>query len=144
MKLVDWFDCNNLRHARPDRQLNNYSLTDDPTISRAYSESIAPDYFLGQPNDRPRATIRPLRDDEPLTGVVTMSAWVRTYVDRPRVYLLADDQVLYAGDGPGAPICHWDTRHADPGAHQVRLIVTDANGRKILEQRRTVRVQGRS
>ena len=85
--------------------------------------------------------IRPLRDDEALAGVVTISAWVRTYVDRPRVYLLADDQVLYAGDAPGAPVCQWDTRRADPGMHQIRLIITDADGRKILEQRRRVRVE---
>jgi hypothetical protein len=122
--------------------LNDYSLTDDPSILRAYSEAIAPDYFLGQSNDRPRQTIRPLRDRESLTGVVTLSAWARTYLDNPRVYLLADDQVLYAGDAPGAPLCRWDTRRARPGAHEIRLLVTGPDGREILEERRQVRVEG--
>lgn len=141
VKLVDWFDCNNLRQARPDRQLNNYSVTDDPNILSAYRAAIAPDYFLGQPEDRPRATIRPLRDQEPLDGIVTMSAWVRASLDHPRVYIAADDQVLYAGDEPGASLCQWDTRRARPGTHVIRLLVADREGRRLLEERRAVRTR---
>jgi hypothetical protein len=143
VKLVDWFDCNNLRHARPDRQLNDYSLSDDPKILRAYSEAIAPDYFLGQPNVSPRATIRPLRDGDAVSGIVTFSGWVRSYLDRPRVYMLVDDQVLYAGDAPGPPVCRWDARRVKPGAHEIRLVVTNSDGRRILEERRQVRVTDR-
>jgi hypothetical protein len=141
VKLIDWFDCNNLRHARPDRQLNNYSVTDDPSILRAYSEAIAPDYFLSPRDDRPHETIRTLGDNEPLSGIVSLSAWVRTHADRPRTYLLAGDQVLYAGNTPGAAVCRWDTRSARPGAHALRLIVTDGEGRRIVEQRRRVHVR---
>ena len=130
VKLIDWFDCNNLRHARPDRQLNDYSLSDDPNILRAYSRAIAPDYFLGQPNESPRETIRPLRDNDTVSGVVTFSGWVRSYLDRPRVYLLADNQELYAGDEPGPPVCRWDARRARPGPHEIRLIVTNSEGRR--------------
>ncbi len=140
VKLVDWFDCDNLRHARPDRQLNNYSLSDDPAILNAYQKAVAADYFLSQPDDRPRETVRALKSDEPLSGVVTLSAWVRSHLDRPRVYLLADEQVLYAGDEPGAPVCRWDTRRVPSGAHTIRLLVVDPDGRKILEERRRVMV----
>jgi Glycosyl hydrolase family 26 len=141
VKLVDWFDCNNLRRARPERQLNDYSITDDPSVLSAYRTAIAPDYFLGQREDRPSATIRPLRDQEPLDGIVTLSAWVRAPLDRPRVYLVADDHVLYAGDEPGAPVCQWDTRRARPGTHAIRLLVVDHQGRRLLEERRTVRTR---
>jgi hypothetical protein len=140
VKLIDWFDCNNLKHARPERQLNNYSLTHHPDVLAAYRQTIAPDYFLDSPDDRPRETIRPLRKDEPLSGIVTLSTWVRAHLDRPRVYLTAGDQVLYAGDAPGAPVCRWDTRRARPGAHTLRLLVLDQDGRRILEERRLVRV----
>lgn len=140
VKLVDWFDCNNLRHARPDRQLNDYSLTDDSNITSAYREAVAPGYFRRAPDDHPGETIRGLRDDEPVSGVVTFSAWFRSHLDRPRVYLLADDQVLYAGDLPGPPVCRWDTRRARPGGHQIRLLVIDNDGRKILDERCRVRV----
>jgi len=140
VKLIDWFDCNNLEHARPERQLNNYSLTDDPAILRAYRETIAPDYFLSGSDARPTATIRHLRDDEPLAGVVTLSAWVRAHVDRPRVYLLAANEVLHAGDSPGSAVCRWDTRALPPGRQVLRLVVLDDENRLILEQRQAVRV----
>jgi hypothetical protein len=140
VKLIDWFDCDNLQHARPERQLNNYSLTDDPAILNAYRAAIAPDYFLTGADNRPGATIRALRDAETVSGIVTLSAWVRAHLDRPRVYLLAGDQVLYAGDAPGAAVCRWDTRRANPGTHTLRLVVTEGEGRLILEQRRMVKV----
>lgn len=139
VKLIDWFDCNNLRHARPERQLNNYSLTDDPTILAAYRKAIAPDHFLGRPSGRPQTTLRAPRENETLSGVVTLSAWVRSHLPRPRVYLLADDQVLYAGDTPCAAVGRWDTRKVPASAHTLRLVVTDGGGRLILEQRRLVR-----
>jgi hypothetical protein len=140
VKLVDWFDCNNLRHARPDRQLNDFSLTDDASILKAYGETVKPSYFLGSREDTPDERIRPLAEGELISGVVTLSGWARSHLDRPRVYLLADDEVLYAGDTPGPPVCRWDTRQAKPGAHEIRLLVLDREGHKILEERRKVRV----
>src|SRR5262249_58173295 len=122
----------------PGRQLNDYSLTDVSQILAAYREAITPDYFLGRPDDHPATTIRSLRDRETLDGVVTLSAWVRAPIDRPRVYLLADDEVLYAGDTPGAPICRWDTRRTRPGPHHLRLLVTDRENRRLLDVRRRV------
>jgi hypothetical protein len=140
VKLVDWYDCDNLRHARPDRQLNDYSLTDEPRILEAYRRSVHQDYFLSSLEDRPRETIRPLGAEEAVSGIVTFSAWVRGPLDRPRVYILADDQVLYAGDEPGAPVCRWDARRARPGTHTIRLLVLDRENRRIMEERQRVRV----
>jgi hypothetical protein len=143
VKLIDWFNCNNLKHARPERQLNNYSLTEHPRVLTAYRQTVTPDYFLGSLEDRPRETVRPLRKEDALSGIVTLSAWVRTHLDRPRVYLLADDQVLYAGDAPGSSVCRWDTRRVRPGTHTLRLLVLDKEGRRIVEERRPVRVMSR-
>jgi hypothetical protein len=61
-------------------------------------------------------------------------------LDRPRVYILADDQVLYAGDTPGAAVCRWDTRQARPGSHSLRLLVLDREGRRIVDERRVIQV----
>jgi hypothetical protein len=141
VKLVDWFDCNNLRHARPGRQLNNYSLTEDPEILRAYRDAVAPDYFLGHPEDRPTSFIRPIREGEVLSGVVTLSAWVRAPSGRPRVYLLAGDTVLHAGNIEGPYLCRWDTRRVAAGPHTLRLVVADGTGRRLMEKRVAVRVE---
>ncbi|MBM3458394.1 MAG: hypothetical protein FJX77_07670 [Armatimonadetes bacterium] len=141
VKLVDWFNCNNLLHARPDRQLNNYSITDDPQILKAFRRAIAPDYFLGSAEERPGAVIRPFQPGEPVQGTVTFSAWVRAPVPRPRVYLLADSEVLYAGDEPGPAVARWDSTRAKPGKHTLRLVVLDAENRRLADVRQEVLVQ---
>jgi len=133
VKLIDWFNCNNLKHARPDRQLNNYSVTDDETVLRAYSEAIAPDHYLSSLEERAAEQIRSLKKGDAVSGVVTLSAWVRCHLDRPLVYLLAGDQVLYAGDSPGATVCRWDTRKVKPGKHAVRMLVLDREHRKVVD-----------
>lgn len=138
VKLIDWFDCNNMRHARPDRQLNNFSLTEDETILRAYTRAVSPDYFLSSLEDRPTESIQPLQAGDTVSGIVTVSAWVRCHLDRPRVYLLVDNQVLYAGDEPGAQWVRWDTRKASPGKHTLRLLALDADNRKLLDVKQTV------
>lgn len=140
VKLVDWFDCNNLKHARAGRQLNNYSLTENASVLNAYRRMVSPSYFLGRSDERPEEQIRPLKKEEPLEGVVTLSAWVRAPITRPRVYVTAGDQVLFAGDEPGEIVCRWDTRKVQPGRYPVRLLVLDREGRKILEQEQGVRV----
>jgi hypothetical protein len=143
VKLVDWFDCDNLKHARAGRQLNNYSLTDDETVRSAYRRAIAPDYFLSSLEQQPAEKIRPLRSEEAVSGILTVSAWVRAPLDRPRVYLLAGGRVLYAGDEPGPALARWDTRKEPPGKQTLRLLVLDPDSRPILDRTQQVIVSGR-
>jgi len=96
--------------------------------------------YLGGLEERPGALVRPLLREEPLRGVVSLSAWARAPLDRPRVYLLAGRQVLYAGDRPGSHACCWDTRRLPPGPHTPRLVVADREGRPMREVTRRVRV----
>lgn len=143
VKLVDWFDCNNLKHARPGRQLNNYSLTEDASILAAYRRAVEPSHYLGRPDDQPETELRPLEAEAKVRGVVELSAWVRAPLDRPKVYVAAGDQVLYAGDEPGMIRCRWDTRQLKPGKYPLRLLILDREGRKILERKVSIQVQRR-
>jgi hypothetical protein len=141
VKLIDWFNCNNLKHARPDRQLNNYSVTDHPQVLSAYQRAISAPSFLSEVDEQPEVRTEPLREGQAVSGIVTLSAWVRTHLDRPRVYLLAGGKVLHAGDEPGPYLCRWDTRKLPAGSCPVRLVVLDREGRLIRDVRQTVRVR---
>jgi hypothetical protein len=110
-------------------------------VLRAFTKAVTPDYFLSSLDEQPSESIRPLRDKETVSGIVTVSAWVRAPLDTPRVYLLAGEQVLYAGDTPGAPVARWDARKVKPGRHTLRLLVLDAENRKILDEKQTVQVK---
>ncbi|HIB67792.1 MAG TPA: copper amine oxidase, partial [Phycisphaerales bacterium] len=36
VKMVNWYDCNNLIQAKSDRRLNNYQLTKPQAVLEAY------------------------------------------------------------------------------------------------------------
>ncbi len=141
VKLINWFDCNNMRHARPDRQLNNYSLSDDPQILAAYRKAISPDYFLSTPTTAPQTVVRPFASRDPVRRRVGISAWVRGPAARPRVYLLDGDRVFFASDEPGAPTAHWDPQVSAATPRVLRLIVTDDVGRRLADTRYPVRAE---
>jgi hypothetical protein len=141
VKLVDWFDCNNLKHARAGRQLNNYSLTEDASIEEAYRRAVSVPYFLGRAEERPSEVVRPLKKGATVQGIVTLSACVRTPIPNPKVYLLAGQQVLYAGDQAEVINCRWDTRALKDEKVEVRLLVLDRENRRLVEQRQSVRVK---
>ena len=52
VKSIFYFDVNNIEDGVPGRQINDYSVTNDPSILKTYSESIAPSYYLSSvPNE---------------------------------------------------------------------------------------------
>src|SRR5690606_12535920 len=107
IKMINWFDSNNLQHARPGRQLNNYNLTEQAPILSAYRRLISSPYFLGsadaasgvlqgtnqrqdeEENSNRAETgaaptvFRPLRAGQKLTAPFRLSIWAKTYVPRP-------------------------------------------------------------
>src|SRR3712207_8406397 len=68
-------------------------------------------------------------NDTATTEIYTLSLH-----DALPIYVVADDEVLYAGDEPGHRECRWDTRGLKPGKHLIRLLVADRNGRLIRER----------
>jgi hypothetical protein len=54
VKMVNWYDSNNLKHAGEARRLNNYPLTDDPAVLLAYREAVRIRCILAAPASQPR------------------------------------------------------------------------------------------
>jgi hypothetical protein len=129
VKLVDIFDMDNLKHAQPGRQLNNYSITDSDVVKEGYRRAIAPDYFLS----RIGATARPT----PIValtpglsiprGTLRISAWARCYADRFTVEYLLDGKLTGAVAEPGPREA--DIELTTPGAHRIAALVKDDRGR---------------
>jgi hypothetical protein len=140
VKLVDWFDCDNLKHARAGRQLNNYSLTENAAIQDAYRRAVSTEHYLGRAEERPSEELRPLKGDT-VRGVVKLSAWIRAPIEKPKVYIVAGDRVLYAGDQPETVACRWDTRKHANGKVMLRLLVLDRQNRPVHEQKQVVVVE---
>jgi hypothetical protein len=127
VKLVDWYDCNNLVHASPGRQLNNYLLTDVPEITAAYARAVASPWFLGSDSVRsgepaPVETVA-LRTHDSVFRADSIQAWVRTYCTHPHVYFRLDGRVVKA-------TARLDNMFIDaatmrPGHHRLEVLVYD-------------------
>jgi len=48
LKAASWLSFNALKYARSERQLNNYSLLDNPVVGDRYRKEIESPYFLSQ------------------------------------------------------------------------------------------------
>jgi hypothetical protein len=74
VKAVHYFNGNNL--ALPHRQNNNYTVTQNPDVLRAYRESVAPHYFLSSVKvDGLPVSPMPLKHGDDVSGTVVLSTW---------------------------------------------------------------------
>lgn len=131
VKLVSWYDCNNLEKARADRKLNNFQLTDQPDVLREYQHWVQSPYFLGAGQSSAPRQAEPFPDR--LVGRVQLEPWVRSYEANPRVFFRLDGKLLAEWQLPkgGQP---W-LPALPPGAHKLELLVYDSQNR--LAGRRT-------
>lgn len=99
VKMISWFSANNLVHAEPGRQLNNYRLTELPQIQNAFRDLTASPYCLKKfpPSTVTAPQLRELKAGELLKPGERIWLWVTSAEARPLVYLSAGGKVIYGG-----------------------------------------------
>ena len=135
VKAVHWLSLDTERYAAGPRKLNDFTLLAEPDVARAYAAATAEPFYLGRVGDAAPSVPRPLENGERLTGPITLSAYVRTYVPRPRTVVKLDGRVLLdeAVAGP-----HRVSLDPAPGRHILVLAVYDDRGRLAGRQASTV------
>ncbi|MCA9790139.1 MAG: hypothetical protein KC910_00025 [Candidatus Eremiobacteraeota bacterium] len=135
VKMVNWYDCDNMVHARFGRKLNNYLLSSPPELRQFYQRVTASAYFLGAGQTISPVRAEPLEQGQKLAPEDTIEAQIRTYVEHPKVYFKLDGAVVLASDRPGT----WKLPLATvkPGKHQLRLLIYD-DGDRFVESREIV------
>lgn len=141
VKMVNWFDCNNLKNARPGRQLNNYRLTADQRVTRAYTDATAHPWFLGRSGDASVTVCRALSNGMIVHGQVPLSVWAKGPSDTLRVYWTVDGRVRHATARPGAAEWVWNTVDDKPGTHTVGVYLFDGQGRFLASRSYNISVQ---
>ncbi|HVT12973.1 MAG TPA: glycosyl hydrolase [Fimbriimonadaceae bacterium] len=147
VKAVCWLSMNAIKHAMPERQLNDYSLLESRSIRKRYEQMLYSPYYLqsvsqGKPA-MSKEEILPLDTGETIKGKVGLSAWVKTYVQRPIVVWRVNGVEMLRSDLPGP--YHWtfDTRQLKDGPATIDLIAYDTDGREVGRQTRTVEIENR-
>ncbi len=110
VKLISWYDCDNIRVARPGRQLNNYLLTEPARVLQTYKNLVSDPWFLAAStaNDRGPSgqsagwVAVPVQDGSRLNSADMVEAVVRSYVDKPQVHFVIDGIVMRSTSDPGA------------------------------------------
>lgn len=138
VKAVHWYDIDNTTHqVRAGRDTNNFSLTDDETVLGAYRSAVRSPYFLPQvpQSGESLSTVRynSLKPGTPLSGTVRLSAWVKSYVERPTVVYRLDGKPQVALNRLPYAL-EWDTTQVPNGPHTLEIRVL-ADGRVAHEER---------
>ncbi len=137
VKMVNWFSMNTINHPKPQITRNNYALGANARVRRAYLRAVAPSYFLERASST--RTVQPLpravRNGENISGIVTLSAWAKTYVARPKFYLEANGKIVFASNNLGAPIFAFDSRPFPIGKLILRYYLYDDKNRFIASQK---------
>ena len=136
VKMISWFDNNNLIHAEPGRQLNNYRLTQVPAIETAFRQLAATPYFLKSypPGPASAPALRELKPGELLRRGERIWIWATSAIARPALYLQHNGRTIYAGKRYGKHVVD-----VPPGDGSVTLLLY--NGARCV-YRREVRVAG--
>jgi len=133
IKAVHWLSMNTEKYAEGDRKLNDFCLTDSPSVEAAYSTATKPDYYLSEATldvkdgaiPRPSAAVQ----GQTVRGTITLSSLVRSYEDRPTVtYLVNGKRMSEASNQAGAHEFQFDTTQFKNGKLKVELLVTDSSG----------------
>ncbi|MDE2126608.1 MAG: hypothetical protein KGJ62_08460 [Armatimonadetes bacterium] len=125
VKCINYFDGDAI-HFVPGHPYNDYSITDDPTITAAYREAISSPWFLGaeEPaDDPPAAEPMPLLAGTRLSGLVHLTCWARGRSDRVVVRYFVDGRGIYAAALPNDWDFTWDSGSVKPGLHRITLRV---------------------
>ncbi len=136
VKSVQWLSMNTIKYAMPGRQLNDYSLLSDSSIAKGYGAAIAPAYYLSQVGDSSPVDYAIVGPGKTLPSGTRLSAWVKTYIQRPTVIWSVDGVEVQRSSAPGA----YDlvTRQALTKGHRVDLILKTESG-SLIDQR-TIRL----
>ena len=131
VKMISWFDANNLVHAEPGRQLNNYRLTELPAIQNAFRDLTASPYYLKKfpPTQNGAPQLRELKAGESLKAGERVYLWVTSAQSRPLVYVQTNGKVIYGGRQYGKHVFDLP-KSADPAV----ILVYDGNGRCVLRR----------
>ena len=136
VKAICYYDIDNIKYAQANRCLNNYLVTENRDVLKAYSRAIAPDYFLSReqkPGDALPDYIEPLADGQTLVGTVTLSAWAKSLVIAPTVQYRLDGKLLGTSCACGSDEFQFDTTTVMPGPHVLSLAMLYDCSSKVLK-----------
>jgi hypothetical protein len=119
-----------LKYAKGDRQLNNYSLLDNPVVAEGYKNAIADSHFLSVVGSSAPVAWRPA------PSVVARRAKCRIWI---RSYDQFSSVTASFGGGTSKRLEMGSEFEVPADAKFVKLDLKDSNGRAVLSRKISVK-----
>jgi hypothetical protein len=130
LKAASWLSFNALKYAKGDRQLNNYSLFDNPAVAEGYKNAIADPHFLSAVGSS--APVRWTVAGSSVARRVKCRVWIRSY--DPFASVSAS-----FGVGASTRLEMGSEFEIPSDAKFVKLDLKDSNGRAVLSRQVTIK-----
>ena len=133
VKMINWYDCNNIKKARAGRQLNNYQLTDSSRLLETYETHINNGYYLG-PQEVADWRASRLKNKQVLLAQeeLKLHFFARCHIPNPIVYLKVDKTWRWRGQLPSPLACNLG--RLSPGHHKLQVQLADLQGHLLESQ----------
>ncbi|MEI7834455.1 MAG: glycosyl hydrolase [bacterium] len=137
VKMFNFFDCDNMKHAPEGRMLSNYSITDDNTILGIVQKNISRNYYLADLVDakNPPKEVIPIiakvKDGATWKGIARVSAWVKVADFKPTVVYTLDGVEVFKSTTQGDYRFDLDTAKYAPGPHTIKVEVFDQKNKSL-------------
>ncbi|MBX3118155.1 MAG: hypothetical protein KF784_03755 [Fimbriimonadaceae bacterium] len=141
VKAVCWLSMNAIKHAMEGRQRNNYSLLDDGRVAERYRQMVSSPYFIKQFGEQAKEEIVPIAEGQRVAGRLSLSAWVKTYINKPDVAWVVNGEEIARSSMPGPYQWTIDTADFPNGPASVELVVYNNAGEQISRTARKINIQ---
>lgn len=131
VKFVNYFNSNNMQFAK-HRLNNDYSVTNNATVLKAYQEAIGSNYFLGTIiwGDVEQES-RPLSDGDELSGWVAVVAEPVSTISASQYAYKLDGRIIRLAPAGSGQLAEIDTRALPSGRHLFEAEAKDENGELV-------------
>ena len=131
VKMVNWYDSNNLLEASPSRQLNNYQVTSPPDLLAHYRKAVSSPYYLGAGETSSPIAYRPIFGRTKIGADTSLRLSLKSYEQRPKVYFRVNGSLVLAT----AEALDWrlPAQSWSPGKNVVEVLVYDRKDRFVAQ-----------
>ncbi|MUT68424.1 glycosyl hydrolase [Paenibacillus sp. NEAU-GSW1] len=139
LKSINWFSLNTLTDSHSaERSLNNFSLTENETVLKAYSNLIKDSYYLSEVvqtgqsdgNSGYNKNVAKFADKGTISSNVTGIAWVKTYDPYISKVVVKVDGVVVLSRQQYPYAFTIDPSKLKAGSHKLEIVVFDSKGRE--------------
>ncbi|MCA9780249.1 MAG: hypothetical protein KC800_26165, partial [Candidatus Eremiobacteraeota bacterium] len=128
VKMVNWYDCNNMAHAREERQLNSFQLTGSEKLLEGYSKAVSHPYFVGAELTASSTAYRKASNKVDLKNGGEIKLFLKSYDPVLKVYFRDGGRVVQASDDP----LEWYVKSSElSGSGKLEVLVYDSKDRFV-------------